>query len=152
LACQLNWAGLERVAVTFELPNARRLAFGVVLGQTAVTLAVAGVCWPLAGSRAAVSALLGGGVGTLASLAMVALAFGGWASASAERMLAAFYAGEIAKFVVMIALLVAVLRWMQPAPIALLAAFGATFLVYWIVLAGSLPAFARMRRRAGERG
>jgi ATP synthase protein I len=140
------------VAVTIELPDARRLAFGVVLGQTAVTLVVAAASWALAGSSAVISALLGGGIGTLASLAMVAFAFGRWASASAERMLAAFYAGEVAKLVVVVVLFVAALRWMRPSPGALLAAYGSTFLVYWIVLAGSLPAFAGMRQLQGRRG
>lgn len=139
------------MAVTFELPDARRLAFGVVLGQTAVTAVAAAVCLAVGGPRAAVSALLGGGVGVLASLAMVVFAFGGWAKGSAERMLAAFFTGEIAKLAVMVVLLAAVLRWLRPSPGALLAAFGATFLVYWIVLAGSLPAFGRMRR-LGRRG
>ncbi len=133
------------MVVTIELPSARRLAFGVVLGQAAATLAVALACWALAGPREAVSAVLGGGIGTLASLAMVALAFGPWASASAERMLVAFYAGEIAKFVVVVALLAVVLWRLKPAPVALLVGYGATFLVYWIVLAGSLPGLRRIR-------
>ncbi len=140
------------MALTIELPNARRLAFGVVLGQAAVTLAVALACATLAGGRAASSALLGGGIGTLASLAMVALAFAGWASASAERMLIAFYIGEITKLVVVVALLGAALWWLKPAPGALLAGYGATFLVYWIVLAGSLPGFGRRRALHGQRG
>lgn len=140
------------MAVTIELPDARRLALQVVLGQAAVTLAVAGVCWAIAGSWASVSALIGGGIGTLASLVMVAFAFGRWVSGNAERMLAAFYAGEVAKLVVVVGLLVSVFRWLRPAPAELLSAFGATFLVYWIVLAGALPAFAGMRRFVGRRG
>ncbi len=146
-----DFAEFELVAVTIELPNARRLAFGVVLGQAAVTFAAALACWAIAGPRAAVSALLGGGIGTAASLAMVAFAFGRWAAASAERMLAALYAGEIAKLVLVVALFVVVLRWMRPSPGALLAAYGATFVVYWIVLVGSLPAFGRGRALHGQR-
>ncbi len=133
------------MALTIELPNARRLAFGVVLGQAAVTFAVALACWAVAGPREAVSALLGGGIGTASSLAMVALAFGRWAAASAERMLVAFYAGEVAKFVLVVALLAAVFWWLKPAPGALLMGYGATFVVYWVVLAGSLPALRRTR-------
>ncbi len=140
------------MAVTIELPDARRLAFGVVLGQAAVTCAAALACWAIAGPHEAISALLGGGIGTAASLAMVALAFGPWAAASAERILVAFYTGEIAKLVLVVALFIAVLRWMRPSPGALLAAYGATFLVYWIVLAGSLPVFGRRRAPHGQRG
>lgn len=137
------------MAVTIELPNVRRLAFAVVLGQAAVTVAVALACVAFAGERVAVSALLGGGIGTLTSLAMVAVAFGGWASGSAERMLVAFYAGEVAKLVLVVALFTAVLWWLKPSPGALLGAYGATFLVYWIVLARSLPAFRGMRPLQG---
>ncbi len=132
------------MAVTIELPSPRRLAFGVVLGQAAVTLAVALACVPVAGRWAAVSALLGGGIGTAASLAMALIAFSRRTPASAERMLAALYAGELAKLVLVVALLSAVLWWLRPAPGALLAAYGATFLVYWIALAGSLPALRRI--------
>ncbi|MGB6451398.1 MAG: ATP synthase subunit I [Steroidobacteraceae bacterium] len=139
------------MALTIDLASARRLAFGVVLGQAAVTLAVALACVPFAGGKAALSALLGGGIGTLTSLAMVALAFGGWASGSAERMLVAFYAGELAKFVLVVALFAAVLWWLKPSPGALLGAYGATFLVYWLVLAGALPVFGRGRALHGQR-
>ncbi len=137
------------MAHTIELASARQLAFAVVLGQAAVTLAVALACVSFAGGRAAVSALLGGGIGTLTSLAMVLLAFGSWASGRAERMLVAFYTGELAKLVLVVALFSAVLWWLKPSPGALLGAYGATFLVYWIVLAGFLPAFRGMRPQQG---
>lgn len=133
------------MAVTLELPDARRLAFGVVLGQAAVTLAAGLVCYALGGARSGISALAGGGIGTLASLAMVALAFGPWAAAGAARMLTAFFGGELAKLVVVVALFAVVLHSTRAAPGPLLAGFGATFLVYWIVLAGSLPAGGRPR-------
>src|SRR5579883_1816708 len=94
------------MALTIELPSARRLAFGVVLGQAGVTLLAALVSLAVAGSGAAVSALLGGGVGTAASLAMAVVAFGRTGSRGAAQLLAAFFAGEIAKLAVMIGLFV----------------------------------------------
>lgn len=137
--------------VTIELADARRLAFGVVLGQVVVTLVVASLCWFLAGWNAAVSALLGGGIAAAASLAMAALAFGSWASGSAERLLAAFYVGELAKLVVVIALFTLVLVALRPAPAPMFAAYGATFLVYWIVLAGLVPGLGGLPRLRGLR-
>ena len=59
-----------------DLPRARRLALRVVLGQAAVTVIAAMCALALGGERASVSALLGGGIATVASLAMAGLVFG----------------------------------------------------------------------------
>jgi F0F1-type ATP synthase assembly protein I len=142
---------LKPMALTIELPNARRLAFGVVLGQAGVTLLAALVCLAVAGRHAAVSALLGGGIGTATSLAMVLIAFGRRTAVSAPLALAAFFAGELAKLILMIALFVAVWHWMRPAPGAMFAAYGATFLVYWIALAALMPGFGAGRPLHGAR-
>lgn len=134
------------MALTIELPDARRLAFWVVLGQAGVTLLAALVCFAVAGSHAAFSALLGGGIGTAASFAMAVVAFGRRTPRSALLILAAFFAGELAKLILMIALFVAVWHWLHPSPGAMFAAYGATFIVYWIALAALLrPAFGRVR-------
>ena len=136
------------MALTIELPNAprpslaaRRLAFGVVLGQAGVTLLAALVSLAVTGESAAVSALLGGGIGTASSFAMAAIAFGR-IPRSAPVILLTFFVGELAKLVLMIGLFVAVWHWMRPSPGAMFAAYGATFVVYWIVLAGVLPRLA----------
>jgi len=120
-------------------PNARRLAFGVVLGQAAVTLIVALSSWLIAGRGAALSALLGGGISTAASLVMAALSFGGSAGANAQRSLRALYVGEAVKVALVVLLFVVVLKVMTVAPLAMLAAYVATFFVYW-------GAFATARR------
>ncbi len=126
------------MALTIELLNARRLAFRVVLGQAAITLAAALASRMIGGTNAALSALLGGGIGTVASLAMAFIAFGGSRpTRSAPQVLAFFFLGELAKLVLMIGLFVAAWHWMRPSPIAMLAAYGATFLVYWVALAGA---------------
>jgi ATP synthase protein I len=129
-----------------DLPRARRLAFGVVLGQAGVT-AVASLCALGVGGRlAALSALLGGAVATLGSLAMAALAFGGGTAGSPQRALAALYAGEALKVLLVIALFVGVLKWIHVAPLAMLATFIATVLVYWIALIGALPRIGSAQR------
>jgi F0F1-type ATP synthase assembly protein I len=53
-----------------DLPRARRLAFGVVASQAAVSVVAALCAFALGGRRAAVSALAGGGIATVGSLAM----------------------------------------------------------------------------------
>lgn len=140
------------MADAIDLPAARRLAFRVVLGQAAVTLIAALVGWLAAGRIAAESALLGGGIATLASFAMVAVAFRRAAAASPARLLGAFFGGEALKLVVVVALFVVVLRWLHPAPIALLATYGATFVVYWLALGLALPAQAMPRSLRGAQG
>lgn len=134
--------------VTIGLPAARRLAFGVVRGQAAVTVAAAAAGWALAGVHAAVSAGLGGAIGTFASLAMALLAFRRRPAASAYRVLGAFYVGEVVKIAVAIVAFVLVLKLTAASPGAMFATYMATFLVYWIVLARmAFPLLAA--RRAG---
>ncbi len=91
----------------------------------------------------ALSAALGGAIGTVASLGMALVAFGGKA-ASPARILGTFYAGEIVKVAVAIVSFILVLKLMGAAPLPMFAAYMATFVVYWIVLARmALPALAR---------
>jgi len=131
-----------------DLRAVRRLATGVVLGQFAVTVLVALVSLWLAGTRALVSALLGGGISTLATLAMALVAFGRWAQGSLYRVLGAFLVGELVKLAVLITLFVIVLKTLTVSPGAWFAAYLATFLVYWIALAAQLPSITA----AGSRG
>jgi ATP synthase protein I len=128
-----------------DLPRARRLAFGVVLGQGVVSVMAAGTAAWVAGAPAAVSALLGGAIATAGSLAMAALVFGG-ASRSPQRALGAFYVGEAVKLAVVIVLFVVVLKMVRVVPLALFAGFAATYLGYWIALVGALPAAGGARR------
>ena len=132
--------------IAIDLPNARRLAFGVVLGQAAVTLIVALVSLVVASRGAALSALLGGGISTVASLVMAVLSFGGSAGANAERAIRAFYVGEAAKLGVVVVLFVVVLKTMKVAPLAMFATYVTTFLVYWVALAQALPVPGMPRR------
>jgi len=127
--------------VANDLPTARRLGFSTVLGQAIVTGIVALLSFVLAGPIGATSALIGGGISTLASLAMTLVAFGA-SSTSAERAVRAFYLGEAVKLAVVVVLFVVVLKTMKIAPLPLFAAFMATFIVHWIAL-------ARMARARG---
>jgi ATP synthase protein I len=131
--------------VLLDLPQARRLAFGVVLGQALVSVTAALCAWAIAGTHAAWSALVGGGIATAGSLAMAALVFGG-ATNRPERVLGTFYLGEALKVVLVMVLFVVVLKSVPVVPLAMFAAFAATFLVYWIALLRALP------RVSGPRG
>lgn len=127
--------------VTVDFPTARRIAVRIVLGQLALTLCLALICYALAGAFAARSALLGGGINVVASLAMVLLAFGNRPGADAQAVARAFYVGEGVKIAVMIAAFVLVLNTVKVSMAALFGAYIATFLVYWVALARSSSAF-----------
>jgi ATP synthase protein I len=118
-----------------DLPRVQRLAFGVVLGQAAVTVIVALAVWGWAGRLAGISALLGGGVSTAGSLAMAVLGFRAPAQAGGMALFSALLLGEAAKFGVIVVLFVLVLTLMKTSGIAMLATYAATFLVYWMLLA-----------------
>jgi ATP synthase protein I len=131
--------------LAIDLARARRLAYGVVLGQAGVSAIAALIAFALAGREAAISALLGGGIATLGSLAMALLVFAS-AVANAQRIVAAFYVGEALKLTTVVVLFVVVLRTVRVVPLAMLASFAATYLVYWIALIGALPAVSGLRR------
>jgi ATP synthase protein I len=135
-----------------ERPNARRLAANVVLGQLVVTLAVALVSAVLSGERAAVSALLGGGISAAASLAMAIIALRGGAARDPAAALRALFAGEAAKVGIIVVLFAVVLKTLKVVAPAMLAGYVATFGVFWIVLAatGSGGVFAARPRSAAD--
>jgi F0F1-type ATP synthase assembly protein I len=133
--------------IAIDLPDARRLALSVVLGQAAVTLICALAAWLIADSHAAVSAALGGGISVVASLAMALLGFGGRSAVDPQRAVRTFFVGETAKIVVMIVLFVAVLKTMKVVPLAMLGTYVATFFVFWVALANALPPLSGGARR-----
>ena len=135
------------MAIVIDLPAAKRLAFGVVRGQALVTVAGALLGYALGGFHVGLSAGLGAAIGTLASLGMALVAFGGKAPSSPARILGTFYVGEIVKVVLAIISFIVVLKLVDAAPLPMFAAYIATFVVYWIVLARmALPALAATRR------
>jgi ATP synthase protein I len=136
--------------IAIDLALARRLALSVVLGQAAVTAICALAAWLISDTRAALSAALGGGISTVASLAMALIGFGGRSGADPQRALRTFFVGETAKVVVMIVLFVAVLKTMKVVPLAMLGTYGATFLVIWLALANVLPPLGGPPRGPGN--
>jgi F0F1-type ATP synthase assembly protein I len=125
-----------------ELPDVRRVALGIVLGQACLSAVIAVLCYALASPSAGWSAAIGGGIGTAASLVHSLIAF-----RQGERDLArvarAFFIGEAAKLGVVVVLFVLVLTTIKDmvVPVALLGAFMATFVVYWVGLARVRSAF-----------
>jgi ATP synthase protein I len=125
--------------IAIDLSTARRLAVSVVLGQVAVTLICALVCWQIWDAHAAVSGLLGGGISAAASLAMALIGFAKRSAMDPQHALGALLAGETAKVAVVIVLFVVVLKTMKVVPLAMLGSYIATFIVFWVALAKALP-------------
>jgi ATP synthase protein I len=131
--------------VSIDAAQARRVAFTVVLWQGAVTIVVALISYVIAGRLAAVSALVGGGISTVASVVMAALSFRRASLASPQGALRGLYVGEAAKLVTVVVLFVWVLRTLKVSPPAMIGAFMATLIIYWVALANALPT---LRKRA----
>ncbi len=138
--------------IAIDLGLARRLALSVVLGQAAVTMVCALAGWLIANPHVAVSAALGGGISTAASLAMALLGFGARSAADAQRAMIAFFVGETAKVVVVIVLFVAVLKTLKVVPLAMLGTYVATFFVFWAALANVLPPLGGASADVGKSG
>jgi F0F1-type ATP synthase assembly protein I len=128
--------------MAIDLPGARRFVLRIVVGQAAVTLLAAALCLALSGPAGARSALLGGGIGTVATCAMALLSFGSRAASDAHYAMRAFLIGEAVKLGLVVVLFVVVLKLGKVAPAALFGAYIATFLVYWVALGSLLPSFS----------
>jgi F0F1-type ATP synthase assembly protein I len=138
--------------VSIDASQARRMAYSIVYWQAITTALVALASWVIADGLAARSALLGGGISTLASFAMALLAFRKAASANAMSAVAGFFAGEAAKLATVIVLFIVVLRTMKVSPLAMFAAYVATFFVYWVALANALPVLGGSSRAGTHPG
>jgi ATP synthase protein I len=138
--------------VSIDAAQARRVAYSVVLWQGAVTIVVALVSWFVASRLAAVSALVGGGISTLASLVMAALSFRRSSLANPHSAVRGFYVGEAAKLATVVVLFIVVLRTMKVSPLAMFAAYVATFFVYWVALANALPSMRPPKEGSSEHG
>ena len=125
--------------VTLELPQARRLAGSVVLGQVVVTVVAAILCFAVWGRVCGLSALMGGGISVISSAMLVLIGFSAAAGAAPETVARRFYIGEGLKLAVTVALFVAVFLSMKVSFPALFGTYIATLFVYWIALANALP-------------
>ena len=128
--------------VTVELPQARRMALSVVLGQVAITVVAAILCFAVWGRVAGISAAAGGAISFLASAALAFIGFASPAGASPQRVARAFYVGEGVKLAVTVALFVVVMLTLKVSFAALFATYIATLFVYWIALANALPSLS----------
>ena len=110
----------------------------LVVGQAAITAAVALVCALTSGVQAAIAAGIGGGIGTAASLVQVLSGFRRGTAGDPKAIARGFYRGEGLKIAVTVILFVLALRGRHFAPGPMLAGYVATFVAYWVALARTL--------------
>ena len=128
----------EQVRLQDLYLKARRMALGIVGGQLGITLLISAAGLFLGGPRAGVSALMGGGIGTLASLYMVVSMFRLSASTEPKRIISRVYRGEFYKLVITAGLFALVLLSIEVSFLPMLGCFAATLLAYWVALFRSL--------------
>lgn len=106
----------------------------MVLAQTVVTLVVAAAFLIWRDARFAVSALVGGGIGAAAGLAMVAFMFRKTEGDDPRRVMRNTYKGEAAKLGLTVVLFVAALKFLELSALPLFVAYIATLAVHWFAL------------------
>lgn len=109
----------------------RRAALKVVKLQGVIGLAVAGALASVWGWPAGRSALLGGGVGMVATLFFVVALFRYPEGVSAARVAWGLFFGQALKVALTVALLLAAFRSSAVVAPALLGGYAATFAAYW---------------------
>ena len=112
----------------------RRTALSIVVVQFGVTLLISAVGFLIGGPRAAISSLMGGGIGTLTSLCMVVSLFRLGGGVEPEKILKRVYRGEFLKLALTVVLFGLVLKSVEVSFGSMLGCFAATLLVYWVAL------------------
>lgn len=124
--------------------GARRAAFGIVVGQLGLTLVITAGCWLLGGTGSGLSALVGGGIGTLASLYMATSFFRLGPGADPQKILGRVYRGEAAKLAITAVLFALALVYMDVQFGPMIGAYAVTFVAYWIALIWGLEGFGKL--------
>ena len=123
--------------------GAKRVTRTVLLIQLLVTLLSAAVSLVLGSAHAAYSALVGGGVSTLATLYFASQVFSVHIGSPAAKIARAFYWGDLVKLLLTIILLSIALLWLDVSPLPLLLAYMAALMAYWLALPFTFDASVR---------
>ncbi len=123
--------------------GAKRVTRTILLIQLLVTLSGAAVSLACSGTRAAYSALIGGGVSALVTLYFASQVFSVRIGAPAAKITRAFYLGEVVKLLLTVVLLSIALLWLDVSPLPLLLAYMAALMAYWLALPFTFDASVR---------
>lgn len=121
------------------LQGLRRAAYRLSGWQLVITaMVVTGAAW-IAGSAAALSALVGGAIGTVTGLYQAVRLFRTDASQHPESFMGAVYAGEAVKILLTAALFVFAIKALRAEFLPLILGYIATLVVYWAALGTGFP-------------
>jgi ATP synthase protein I len=121
----------SEIASTARSNIGLRQALAVVAGQVLLGTVVALICLVASGPHAAVSALLGAGIGIAATALMAWATVRPGVGTSAVRLLFGFFTGWLVKVGLTVALLIVALQSKRVDAVPLIAAYIATFFGYW---------------------
>jgi ATP synthase protein I len=123
---------LSEALSNLDLQMARRQALAVVASQVTLGAIVAIACFMARGVHAGASALLGAGIGVVATSLMAFAMLRHGEAASAQRVAWSFFSGWLVKIAFTLAMLVVAFRSPGVDAAPMLAAYVATFFGYWL--------------------
>lgn len=123
--------------------GAKQVTRKITAIQLLLTLLIAVASLALGSFKTAYSALVGGGISTLATLYFASKVFSVRVGSPAAKVARAFYVGEVVKLFLTIILLTAALLWFDVSPLPLLLAYMATLMAYWLALPFTFDASVR---------
>ena len=138
---------LSEALSNLDVQKGRRQALAVVLGQVLLGAIVAIACLAGWGTRAAVSAATGAGIGIAATSLMAFAMLRHGDGAGLQRVALSFVTGWLVKVGFTVAALVVALGSPKVDPVPLLAAYGVTFVGYWF--GAALGGGTRTKRTVG---
>jgi F0F1-type ATP synthase assembly protein I len=110
-------------------------AIRVLVGQLVITAVITGLSLAIRGSAASLSALVGGGIGIIATAYMAFAVMRPVADNTAARAARGFFIGWVVKVAMTVTLLVIAFRSKAVAPLFLVIGYAATYVAYWVAAA-----------------
>ncbi len=123
--------------------GAKQVTRKIIIIQLLVTLLAAVISFAFNSIHAAYSALVGGGISTVATLYFASTVFSVRIGSPATKIARAFYMGEVVKMLLTAVLLSVALLWFEVSPFPLLLAYMAALLAYWLALPFTFDASVR---------
>ncbi len=123
--------------------GAKQVTRKITAIQLLLTLLIAVASFAFGSFKTAYSALIGGGISTLATLYFASKVFSARVGSPAAKIAGAFYVGEVVKLLLTIILLSGALLWFDVSPLPLLLAYMAALMAYWLALPFTFDASVR---------
>ncbi len=123
--------------------GAKQVTRKIITIQLLVTLLAAAASFAFNSLQAAYSALVGGGISTVATLYFASTVFSIRIGSPAAKIARAFYMGEVVKMLLTVILLSVALLWFDVSPLPLLLAYMAALMAYWLALPFTYDASVR---------